>query len=55
MRRHRRWLALAVGLHGLAALAGLVGPALLGRLVDGVSNGITAARWTGSPSCSPPP
>jgi hypothetical protein len=43
MRRHRRWLVLAVSMHGLAALAGLVGPALLGRLVDGVGNGMTAA------------
>jgi ABC-type multidrug transport system fused ATPase/permease subunit len=43
MRRHRGWLVLAVSMHGLAALAGLVGPILLGRLVDGVGNGMTAA------------
>ena len=43
IRRHRRWLVIAVSMHGLAALAGLVGPALLGRLVDGVSSGMTAA------------
>ena len=38
-RRHRRAVALAVGLHAAAALAGLAGPALLGLLVDEVTGG----------------
>jgi ABC-type multidrug transport system fused ATPase/permease subunit len=42
--RHRRALAIVVALHTLAALAALPGPALLGRLVDGVLTGTTAAR-----------
>ncbi len=36
LREHARPLRSVVLLHGLAALAGLAGPALLGRLVDGV-------------------
>jgi ABC-type multidrug transport system fused ATPase/permease subunit len=43
-RRHRGRLGLAVGLHAMAALAGLVGPALLGRLVDEVTGGTTTAH-----------
>ena len=43
-RSHRGRLALAVGLHAGAALAGLAGPALLGLLVDEVSGGTTAGR-----------
>jgi ABC-type multidrug transport system fused ATPase/permease subunit len=43
-RRHRGRLALAVGLHAAAALAGLAGPALLGLLVDQVTGGTTAGR-----------
>jgi ABC-type multidrug transport system fused ATPase/permease subunit len=43
-RRHRGPLALAVGLHAAAALAGLAGPALLGLLVDEVTAGTTAAQ-----------
>jgi len=43
IRRHRRRLSSAVTMHGLAALAGLAGPALLGRLVNGVSGGMGAA------------
>jgi ABC-type multidrug transport system fused ATPase/permease subunit len=43
-RRHRGLLALAVGLHAAAALAGLAGPALLGLLVDEVTGGTTAGR-----------
>ncbi|HEX2805866.1 MAG TPA: ABC transporter transmembrane domain-containing protein, partial [Kineosporiaceae bacterium] len=42
--RHRGALAIVVGLHTLAALAALPGPALLGRLVDGVLTGTTEAR-----------
>ena len=36
---HRRPLGAVLGLHALAALAGLAGPALLGRLVDDVRGG----------------
>jgi ABC-type multidrug transport system fused ATPase/permease subunit len=43
-RRHRGPLALAVGLHAAAALAGLAGPALLGLLVDEVTGGTTTGR-----------
>ena len=39
LRRYRGGLAVSVVLHGLAALAGLAGPWLLGRLVDGVTAG----------------
>ncbi len=39
LREHRRPLSAVLGLHALAALAGLVGPALLGRLVDDVRRG----------------
>ena len=38
-RRHRGALAVTLSLHGLVAVAGLAGPALLGRLVDGVVSG----------------
>jgi ABC-type multidrug transport system fused ATPase/permease subunit len=44
MRRHRGGLALVSGLHALAAVAGLAGPALLGRLVEDVQNGTTKAH-----------
>jgi len=40
-RRHRRPLVLALTLHALAAVAGLVGPRLLGELVDAVRAGTT--------------
>jgi ABC-type multidrug transport system fused ATPase/permease subunit len=40
-RRHPGTLALALGLHGLAAVAGLVAPRLLGNLVEGLSTGTT--------------
>jgi ABC-type multidrug transport system fused ATPase/permease subunit len=44
-RRHRAALSLTLTLHGLAAVAGLAGPALLGRLVDDVVSGhLTAAN-----------
>jgi ABC-type multidrug transport system fused ATPase/permease subunit len=38
-RRHPRALAVAVGLHVLAAVAGLVGPRLLGELVEAIQHG----------------
>jgi ABC-type multidrug transport system fused ATPase/permease subunit len=38
-RQHRRGLSLVLVLHSVAALAGLAGPAVLGRLVDEVSRG----------------
>ncbi|MGK5673168.1 ABC transporter ATP-binding protein [Micromonospora sp. URMC 106] len=40
-RRHPRPLAVALGLHALAAAAGLVAPRLLGDLVEGISRGTT--------------
>ena len=43
-RRHRGRLAVTVGLHAAAALAGLAGPALLGLLVDEVTGDATAGR-----------
>lgn len=43
LRRHRRSLAGVVTLHALAAATGLAGPWLLGRLVDDVTTGTTAA------------
>ncbi|RYV52191.1 ABC transporter ATP-binding protein [Pengzhenrongella frigida] len=42
VRSHRGTLAAVVGLHALAATAGLAGPWLLGRLVDDVAGGTTA-------------
>ena len=39
LREHRRALGWVVALHALATLAGLAGPALLGRLVDLVRRG----------------
>jgi ABC-type multidrug transport system fused ATPase/permease subunit len=41
MRRHRRALAGVILLHGLAAVAGLAGPWLLGALVESVEQGTT--------------
>ena len=43
VRRHRAALGGVVALHALAAAAGLVGPALLGRLVQAVTDGTTRA------------
>jgi ABC-type multidrug transport system fused ATPase/permease subunit len=43
-RRHRAALGGVVALHGLAAAAGLVGPALLGRLVQSIERGTTTAH-----------
>ncbi len=42
--RHRRVLGGVLGLHALAALAGLAGPALLGRLVDDVRSGTSVGH-----------
>ena len=44
LREHSRTLAGVTGLHTLAALAGLVGPLLVGRLVDDLSGGTTVAH-----------
>ncbi|MGZ4354410.1 MAG: ABC transporter ATP-binding protein [Gaiellaceae bacterium] len=40
-RRHRRALAVVVGMNAAAATAGLAGPALLGKLVQAVDDGTT--------------
>src|SRR5947199_5902690 len=39
--RHPRALAVTMTLYSLAAIAGLVGPRLLGQLVQGVQDGTT--------------
>src|SRR5918998_1258515 len=44
LRRYRGEFSLIAVLHVFAALAGLVGPWVLGRLVDDVTNGTTAER-----------
>lgn len=41
MVRYPRQLSIALALHGLAALSGLAGPALLGGLVQDVAEGVT--------------
>ncbi|WP_156252250.1 ABC transporter ATP-binding protein [Pseudactinotalea terrae] len=43
LRMHRGSLAKVVGLHTGAAVAGLAGPWLLGRIIDDVSTGTTAS------------
>ncbi|WP_166355391.1 ABC transporter ATP-binding protein [Phytoactinopolyspora limicola] len=43
-REHRRPLSATLALHVLAAALGLAGPFLLGRMVDAVLEGTTAAR-----------
>jgi len=43
-RRHPRPLGRALGLHSLAAIAGLAGPRLLGGLVQAVQQGTTTAH-----------
>ena len=43
LRRYRRPLAVVLGLNAFAALAGLVGPFLLGDLVEAVDEGTTTA------------
>lgn len=42
MHQHRKPLSFVVGLYVLAAIAGLAGPFLLGRLVDAITKGTTA-------------
>ncbi|MGH8826836.1 MAG: ABC transporter transmembrane domain-containing protein, partial [Jiangellaceae bacterium] len=44
LRRHRGQLSGALALHLLAAGAGLAGPFLLGRIVDGVTSDATTSR-----------
>ncbi|RZQ65280.1 ABC transporter ATP-binding protein [Amycolatopsis suaedae] len=41
VRANRREFALVIGLFGLATIAGLIGPQILGYLVDSVTSGIT--------------
>jgi ABC-type multidrug transport system fused ATPase/permease subunit len=41
LRRHRRTLTLALSLHAGAVLAGLVGPRVLGDIVEGIRTGMT--------------
>ena len=43
-RQHRRALIVVLGLHGLAAVAGLAGPRLLGGLVQAVEDGTTTSH-----------
>src|SRR6516165_9856655 len=43
-RRHRGGLTVVVGLHGVAAAAGLAGPPILGRLVESVQHGTTTGH-----------
>jgi len=43
LRQHRRQLTGVVGLHGVAALAGLAAPFLLGELVQSVTEGTVAS------------
>jgi ABC-type multidrug transport system fused ATPase/permease subunit len=44
LRRHRKAFAVVILLHALAAVAGLVGPRLIGGLVDDVTNGTSTAH-----------
>ncbi|HVF03367.1 MAG TPA: ABC transporter transmembrane domain-containing protein, partial [Frankiaceae bacterium] len=44
VRRHPRQVAVTVALYAAAAVAGLAGPPLLGRLVEGVTEGTTRGR-----------
>lgn len=46
MRQHSKPLSVVVGLYVLAAIAGLAGPFLLGRLVDAITRGTTAGFVT---------
>ena len=43
-RQHRRALSVVLGLHALAAVAGLAGPRLLGELVQAVEDGTTTSH-----------
>ncbi len=58
LRHHRRALGGVLVLHALAALAGLAGPWLLGRIVDAVAAGPPPPSSTAPPPgsswrCSP--
>ena len=44
LRRHRRTLAAVVMLNSVAAMAALVGPQVLGQIVEGVTTGLTSAQ-----------
>ncbi|MBC7558728.1 MAG: ABC transporter ATP-binding protein [Dermatophilaceae bacterium] len=44
LHEHRATLSKVIGLHALAALAGLVAPRLVGALIDGVTHGTTQAH-----------
>ena len=44
LRRHRRTFVAVVLLNSVAAMAALVGPQVLGQVVEGVTTGITSAR-----------
>ena len=43
LRQYRRELTTVVGLHGVAALAGLAAPYVVGRLVDDITRGTEVA------------
>ncbi|HEU5271201.1 MAG TPA: ABC transporter transmembrane domain-containing protein, partial [Jatrophihabitans sp.] len=45
-RQHRRELSWVLALYGLAAASGLVGPRLLGAIVEDVKNGTTVGHVT---------
>jgi ABC-type multidrug transport system fused ATPase/permease subunit len=46
LRRHRRTVGAVVAVHAVAVLAGLVGPQVLGRLVQGLSDGaLSGTGW----------
>jgi ABC-type multidrug transport system fused ATPase/permease subunit len=46
LRRHRRTVGAVVAVHGVAVLAGLVGPQVLGRLVQGLGDGaLDGTAW----------
>jgi ABC-type multidrug transport system fused ATPase/permease subunit len=46
LRRHRRTVLLVVAIHGIAVLAGLVGPQVLGSLVEQLGVGeVTSLGW----------
>jgi ABC-type multidrug transport system fused ATPase/permease subunit len=44
LRQHRRAVLVTLALHATAVSAGLVGPRILGRIIDGVTRGITSAE-----------
>ncbi len=44
MRRHRGTFATVIALNSVAAMAALVGPQVLGQIVEGVTHGITSSR-----------